>query len=155
MPRYLVPLDGSDLAEQALPFAKERAQRNGSSIVLVRVVNIARQLAAASMSGQGIEPVTPVAIETVETAIQLEVDEAKAYLEKKAQQLQREGLVVEWEVRQGPPAGEIIACAKEKDVDVVVITTHGRSGLGRLVFGSVADHVIREGGIPVLVINPK
>jgi nucleotide-binding universal stress UspA family protein len=153
--RYLVPLDGSALAEQALPYARERAARNDNSILLVRVVTIARQLAASSMSGPGGMDAMPVSMEAINTAIDLENRESREYLAKKSEELQKAGLQVEWEVRQGIPADEIIASARAHNIDVIVITTHGRSGLRRVVFGSVSDRIIRESGIPVLVINPK
>ncbi len=155
MQRYLVPLDGSQLAEQALPLAKERAKRMDGSILLIRVVNPARQYAAASMAGAGMEPVGALDVATIEAATQAELKEAEDYLRQKADALKREGYRVEWEVRNGTPAQEIINCARERNVDVIVITTHGRTGLGRMVFGSVADEVIRNGGLPVLVVNNK
>lgn len=153
--RYLVPLDGSPLAEQALSYAQQWVARNDSSLFLVRVVTIARQLAAASMSGPGGIDTMPLSMEAVNAAIDLENKESQEYLTKKGQELRKAGFKVEWEVRQGIPADEIIAAARAHNIDVIVITTHGRSGLGRVVFGSVADRVIRESGIPVLVIRPK
>ena len=156
MQNFLVPLDGSPLAEQALPYAKERALRLDGTVFLVRVVTTSRQLIASSMAGYGgMEVVTAVDVEAIDRAIELETKDASDYLAQQSQRLQNEGLRVEWEVRQGIPADEIIECAKAHNIDVIVITTHGRSGLGRLVFGSVCDRVIRVGGIPVLVINPK
>ncbi|MBF8299096.1 MAG: universal stress protein [Dehalococcoidia bacterium] len=152
---YLVPLDGSALAEQALPLAKERARRQNASLLLVRVVNPARQLVAASMAGGGMESSTPLDPEVMEAAVQAETKEANDYLQRKGAELKRDGFQVQVEVRTGTPSQELIACAKERQVDLIVITTHGRSGLGRMVFGSVADEVIRTGGIPVLVHNNR
>ncbi len=157
MTKYLVPLDGSELAEQALPYAKERIARlPGSSLVIVRVVNTARQLASAAMSsGIGMETPSPLSMDAIDAAVQAEKQEAQQYLERKAMQLRLEGLQVEWAVREGTAAEEIIGAAKDHSTEVIVITTHGRSGIGRVVFGSVADKVIRDGGIPVLVIKAK
>lgn len=107
------------------------------------------------MAGAGMEPTGGLDVATIETATQAEAKEAEDYVKRKADDLKREGYRVEWEVRNGSPAQEIIACAKERNIDVVVITTHGRSGLGRIVFGSVADEVIRNSGLPVLVVNNK
>ncbi|MBI2172243.1 MAG: universal stress protein [Chloroflexi bacterium] len=153
--QYLVPLDGSDLAEQALPYARERAALNDGSILLVRVVTVARQLAAASMTGAGGIDAMPISMEAINAAIDLEQKESLEYLALKGEEIRKAGLKVEWEVRQGIPADEIIASARAHNIDVIVITTHGRSGLGRVVFGSVADRIIRQSGIPVLVIGPK
>ncbi|MBI4339423.1 MAG: universal stress protein [Chloroflexi bacterium] len=153
MQRYLVPLDGSDLAEHSLRFAKERARRLDGTITLVRVVDVARRLVAMS-GGASMEGTSPLMMHGMEDAVNSEIAEAKSYLTKMTEDLQKEGYEVSWEVREGPPATEIVKCAKERDIDVIVISTHGRSGLGRLVFGSVAEQVIRDGRVPVLVINP-
>ncbi|MBI4337644.1 MAG: universal stress protein, partial [Chloroflexi bacterium] len=63
-------------------------------------------------------------------------------------------LQVEWETRRGDAASQIIRYVKERGIDLVAISTHGRSGLSRLVFGSVAEKVLREAGVPVLLIKP-
>ena len=152
--RYLVPLDGSRLAEQALPYAKERARTTSGDLVLVRVINIARDIAAASMGG-GMESISASSVEAIQGAADQEIKEAGIYLDQQAQTLRQQGFQVMTEVRSGVPAQQILAVAKDKGVDVVIITTHGRSGLGRMVFGSVADEVIRSGQLPVLVINNK
>ncbi|MBI4338479.1 MAG: universal stress protein [Chloroflexi bacterium] len=155
MQRFLVPLDGSELAEQALPRAKDLATRLSGTLFLVRVVTISRHLAASGMTGPGgPETIPALDIQAMNQAIDLQTREAREYLAQQSEKLQQEGLRVEWEVRQGFPAEEIIHCAKAHNVDVIVITTHGRSGLGRLVFGSVFDRVMREAGIPILVISP-
>ena len=152
--RYLVPLDGSRLAEQALPYAKERARTTSGDLVLVRVINIARDIATASMGG-GMESISASSVEAIQGAVDQEIKEAGIYLDQQAQTLRQQGFQVMTEVRSGVPAQQILAVAKDKGVDVVIITTHGRSGLGRMVFGSVADEVIRSGQLPVLVINNK
>jgi nucleotide-binding universal stress UspA family protein len=153
--KYLVPLDGSLLAEHAIPLAAERAKRLDGSLVLVRVVNPVKPFATAAAGTPGMEPVTPVEVEALTAAIEAEERDARAYLQRKAEELSRDGFRVSWEVRSGQPAEEIIAAAKTNGVDVIVISTHGRSGLGRLVFGSVADQVIRAGAVPVLVYNSR
>ena len=153
--RYLVPLDGSKLAEQALPFAKERAAANNGDIVLMRVVDIAARMPPSAMADGGMGGLSVAGVEALQDAAEEESRKAAEYLEKQAQLLRQQGLKVTTAVRTGTPASEIIATAKERSVDVIIITTHGRSGLGRLVFGSVADEVIRGGHFPVLVINNK
>ncbi len=156
MQRFLVPLDGSGLAEQALAIAKDLAARLNGSLHLVRVVTISRQLAAAAMPGPGgMETMAGVDMEAIDRAIEAETQDARQYMERQAQRLRLEGLKVEWEVRQGLPADEIKEACKAHNVDCIVITTHGRSGIGRVVFGSVSDRVIREAGVPVLVIRPR
>lgn len=154
MQSFLVPLDGSDLAKEALPYAKNLASRLSGAIHLIRVVTVSRQLAAAGMAGSGgIDAMSTVDMEAIDEAIEAEVKEARSYLTELSRQLEAEGLKVQWEVRQGVAADEIIECARENGIDVIVITTHGRSGFARLVFGSVSDRVIREAGIPVMVVK--
>ena len=152
--RYLVPLDGSPLAEQALPYAKERAKLTGGDLLLVRVINIAKDMATASMGG-AMEGISVAGIEAMQQGAEQETKDAGIYLDKQAAALRQQGFKVITDVRSGTPAQQILAAAKEKAADVIVITTHGRSGLGRMVFGSVADEVIRAGHTPVLVINNK
>ncbi|MFC1935507.1 universal stress protein [Chloroflexota bacterium] len=156
MQRILVPLDGSQLAEAILPYAKELALRLSATIYLMRVVPLARQLAAASFAGSGgIDGMSALDTKAIDEAVALQVQEARTYLEEQAQKLQAEGLKVEWNVRQGTAAEEIIQYAQASNIDLIAISSHGRSGLGRLVFGSVCDRVMRDAGIPVLVIKPS
>ncbi|MFH1142003.1 MAG: universal stress protein [Chloroflexota bacterium] len=155
MERVLVPLDGSLLAEESLPHAKKLASRFSGTIFLVRVVPTAQQLAAASFAGgAGMQGVPPNDVSSMDRVVELQIEEARAYLTAVAGKVQSEGIRVEWEVREGTAAEVIIETAREKRIDAIVISSHGRSGLGRLVFGSVADRVIRESGIPVVVIKP-
>ena len=155
MERILVPLDGSPLAEEALSHAKRLAAGFSGTIFLVRVVPTAQQLAAASFaSASGMQGVPPIDIDSMDKVVALQIDEARAYLTEVARKMQSEGVHAEWEVREGAAPDVIIETAREKRIDAIVISSHGRSGFGRLVFGSVADRVIRDSGIPVMVIKP-
>ena len=93
-------------------------------------------------------------VKAIDEAVEAHLQEAMAYIEEQGKKLQQEGLTVEWEVRQGAAAEEILEYARNKDIDLIAISTHGRSGLGRLGFGSVFDSVMRDAGIPVMVIKP-
>lgn len=145
--KILVCLDGSKLAEQILPYAAEQAARFGSSLVLFQVVSL------ASIP-------TPTGIESVPVAVpndQLADAEAAArdYLNGLALPLRDKGVKVQCVTMVGHPAESIVSYAEENRFDLVAIATHGRSGLRRLVFGSVADYVIRKSGLPILLIKPK
>jgi nucleotide-binding universal stress UspA family protein len=148
--KILVCLDGSDLAEQIIPYATEEALRFGNKLVLLQVVGT-----------HGTVPVVAAgpsayAVEAAAQQIEKEEMEAKAYLEGLAQPLRDKGLDVQCVTLRGLQVGEaIVSYAEEHGVDLIAIATHGRSGLGRLVFGSVADFVLREAGLPILVIKPK
>jgi nucleotide-binding universal stress UspA family protein len=78
---------------------------------------------------------------------------AKEYLEGVAKSLREQGLVVNIAVTQGQPADEIVDFAEKNGVDLVIMATHGRSGVGRWVFGSVSDRVMREAKAPLLLVR--
>ena len=137
MKSILVPLDGSSLSEAVLPHAKEMASGLSAGIHLLRVVTI-----------------TAPDKEAFEESLRLQSREAGDYLESQAEKLEASGFDVDWSVREGIAADEILQHIEENRFDLVAISTRGRSGLGRMVLGSVFDKVMRESGIPVLVINP-
>lgn len=144
--RVLVCLDGSSVAEQALPYAVEVAERFASKVVLLQVIHLSSSLAAAAAQG-------------AERVLQEETDrlagEARAYLEQVAAPLREKGLDVEAVALEGAPADAIVSYAADNEVDLIAIGTHGRKNLGRLVFGSVADRVLKHSSIPVLTIKPQ
>jgi len=144
--KILVCLDGSNMSEQMLPHATEVAQRFGSRVVLLQVLQIPSSLAAAS--AQGAENV-------IEEELRRLAFEAHQYLDGVAAQLREKGIPVEVVVIEGSPGDAIVQYASENNADLIVVATHGRKNLGRLVFGSVADHVMRHTTIPVLSMNPK
>lgn len=147
--KILVPLDGSSLAEEVLPYAAGLAEVCGSTVVLLQVISVVRPgLAMAELSGP------TGGAELVEEDLQMEEEKARTYLEWTAEPLRGRGLEVETATVRGVPATAIVQFARENGVDLIAISTHGRSGLGRLVFGSVADQVLRESGLPVLLIKP-
>jgi nucleotide-binding universal stress UspA family protein len=145
--KILVCLDGSKLAEQILPYAAEQAVRFGSNLVLLQVVSLASVPAPT-----GIESV-PVAVP--DNLLAEAEAAAKDYLDVLALPLREKGLKVQCVTVIGHPAESIVSYAEENRFDLVALATHGRSGLKRLVFGSVADYVIRKSGRPILLIKPK
>lgn len=140
-----VPLDGSELAEYVLPYAEELAQRLSLEINLLRVVQVA---SLAYFAGDGV-PMNTLPLEE-----ELEA-EATAYLSKVADNLRARGLTTTQVALKGSPALSIVDHLKNLADNLVAICTHGRSGLGRLLIGSVADSIIRSSGAPVLAINPQ
>jgi nucleotide-binding universal stress UspA family protein len=140
--RIFVPLDGSPLAEGAVGFAA----------LLARQSKRARPV---------IEP-TVILFRAIDLALWLEIDGeqarsraaegAVAYLEEQARQLRSEGLTVETAVRLGSPVEEILEQSMACQADLIVMTTHGRTGLARWALGSVAERVAREAAVPVLLI---
>ena len=139
--RVVVPLDGSELAEGILPIASQIAGPLDLEVVLLRVL----------------QPITPIIDETARSIVvdDLESRRARAreYLVSMGVELTARGLRVQSQVRVGDPAAEVVAAAHEVDADLIAMTTHGRSGLGRLLFGSVAEAVLRRSEVPVLLIR--
>jgi nucleotide-binding universal stress UspA family protein len=121
----LVPLDGSALAEYALPYATRLTRAGGGRLVLVR---------AAADGPERLQA------ETELTAV--------------AERLFAAGLPVEAHVRPGPAGEAVIAGVRAWEAGLIVMATHGRSGLGRWLYGSVADHVLRHAPAPVLLVSP-
>jgi nucleotide-binding universal stress UspA family protein len=148
--RILVALDGSATAEQVLPHVEALAERFGSTVVLLRAVTPPERLMAAVVepgTGVGVDP------ETFQNIGQAERADAREYLEKTAQRLEARGLSVDIEAPEADAADVIVARASEQDVDLIAMTTHGRGGLGRLIFGSVAEAVLRAAPCPVLLVR--
>ncbi len=135
--KILVPLDGSALAEAALPKAAELAESSGSKLLLIR--------AAEAHTLPGVDP--------TEAQIKV-VQEAEDYLAQVGDRLGALGVKdVETSVWYGPAAYAIVEAARLNKADLIAMTTHGRSGLGRLILGSVAEMVLRGTTIPILLIR--
>ena len=148
----LVPVDGSDLAEIALPQAQELAKSSGATVHLVCVLSRHPRLAAAI--GGGLEADQSVAA-TMELTRQLEdaqIGDAEEYHDHVAQRLKEGGLEVKTELHQGAADEHIVGYARDNDVDLIVMSTHGHGGVKRMLLGSTTDKVIRSCAVPVLVI---
>jgi nucleotide-binding universal stress UspA family protein len=139
--RILVPLDGSELSESILDHVVTIATScQVPEVVLMRVR----------------EPLDEGVRETLDAKIAAELDkvyhdEAAGYLKGVAQKLKDKGIAVKTKVIAGNPAEEIIEYSRNNKVDLIIMSTHGRSGVSRWVFGSVADKVIRHTEVPVLI----
>ena len=146
--RILVPLDGSKLAEGVLPSVESLAGQLNAEVYLIQVVG-----AESESWPKAEEPAHPVSgrSEWEAKGIQTAAD----YLSEAAAALQSKKLNVKWEVVEGVAAADIVNFARFHAIDAIAMSTHGRSGLSRLVFGSVADQVVREAGIPVLLVRPS
>ena len=144
--RILVCLDGSELAEEILPYATEVAKRFGSTLVLLEVTTPPSIV---------IEPTTGYSHSTSISEVQISEAEATGYLKDMSQRLQGEGLDVEYLTIPGSPGKTIISYAEENGIDLIAIGTHGRGGLVRMAFGSVTDYVLRHSNLPLLVMTPQ
>lgn len=139
----LVPLDGSELAAEALEPAKQ-ILRPGGSMTLVMAIEIPQNW---NFGG------APIIVfdESQKIAEQLK-HEARAYLAKIAAQLVNEGLIVQTLVTSGDAAVVILENARAHQVDAIVMSTHGRSGFRRWLYGSVTGKVLSAASCPVYVI---
>ena len=142
----LLCLDGSNLAEQILPHVTDLASRFGSRVVLMEVV------ADVPIT---VAPGDPQVVVAQFGRIPRAKHEAESYLKSVAELLRGKGLKVECVVLEGPVGETISQYAEKSGMDLIAIATHGRSGLGRAVFGSVADYVLRHSRLPVLSIRPR
>jgi nucleotide-binding universal stress UspA family protein len=137
--KILVPLDGSTLAEAALRKALDLAGDEGVTISLLR--------ATEAYSRLGADPVD---------AQVMAVREAEEYLAAVVRRLKRRGRTrVETHVWYGPAAAAIVEAAATQKADLIVMSTHGRSGLGRLILGSVTESVLRGTTVPILIVRPE
>lgn len=143
--KALVPMDGSKEGETVIPYIENLASKLGAEITLLQVVAIAYHV---YISGDAPAQV-PYTLEEMEP---LKAG-AASYLEKMASSLKERGVAVKCEVRVGAAGQEITSLAEEINADVVAMSTHGRSGVGRWVFGSVAERVVRSGSTPVLLVR--
>ena len=132
----LVPLDGSECAEQVLPDLERLAKDLNAKICLLRV--------AVVHTFPGVDP--------TEAQIAV-VREAEDYLRKVEGQLKAKGLKVDSHVRYGDEAGEILDHAAQKEIDFIAMSTHGRSGVSRWLIGSVAEKVLRHSPKPVFLVR--
>ncbi len=143
--KVLVPLDGSELSESALTHVTDIiSDCHAADVVLIRIK----------------EPLDPNVIGTLDAKVAVELDEAyrdeaARYLDKVVETLKEKGIAAKTEVLSGNPAEEIIKYSQKNDIDLIIMSTRGRSGISRLVFGSVAEKVIRNSTVPVLIKPPR
>ena len=143
MKRILVPLDGSPLAERALPVAAKLATATDGMLILVQA------LAAPVEYGS---PLIPQAIPLPDVE---QERYAQAYLTRQTELPMLSGVPTETCVLANTPALAILNAAAEHRADLIVMTSHGRSGFNRWIFGSVAEHVARQAQIPVLMLRQQ
>jgi nucleotide-binding universal stress UspA family protein len=145
--RIIVPLDGSQRAEEAIAHAESLARATGAPLHLVRVVDTP-PLTRVSTVGLGVEQ---AALAAALERIEAEEAAATEYLAAIREQLVARGLVTTTAVATGEVIPELLGAVQPHDL--LVMTTHGRTGLTRWFFGSVAEAVIRRSPVPVLVVR--
>ena len=140
--KILAPLDGSELSESILRHVKTVATGcQVPEVVLLTVIQPPQQ-------------VYEVSADLLRAADERMQAETEDYLSKVADSLKEEGIATQTATIHGTPADEILDYAKKNQVDLIIMSTHGRSGVSRWVFGSVADGVLRHSAVPVLIAPP-
>ena len=149
----IVPVDGSPLAEQVLPHAAHMAELMGLSVTLLRVTPLMEKYQSV-IGNSRFEGGTSFQYDTFEGLVKEADAQASRYLDKLEKDLYGMGVVsVNKRVVRGLPDNAIVDMAHQVPSTLVAMTTHGRSGIGRWVLGSVADGVVRRSGNPVFVIR--
>jgi nucleotide-binding universal stress UspA family protein len=142
--RILVPLDGSELSETALPLALSLAEKYSAKIIILR----------AAESAASLYYVTHADALQLRARLMMNLSlEARLYLQEQEHALRQRGFDVEALVADSAPAEAIIEAATNREVDIVVMSTHGRGGVTRWTAGSVADKVLRHCPCPVLLVR--
>lgn len=143
----MVPLDGSELAECVLPQVVSIA--TGCGVPKVSLVRAVPPLKIYSSEFEG-----TIAIAEMQKIEDQSIASARQYLEKKAQELRKDGINPQISVMFGNVLDALTDFAEKNKVDLIVIATHGRSGISRFVWGSVADRILRTAKVPVLMVRP-
>ena len=163
----LVPLDGSEMSEVALPYAAAIAGPLHATIHWLQVVVLpsgrsgGTWRAAAAFMSQVRLPRSEEDVERSNHPVDREAEmaseeaEAKRTLMPAAERLQAEGLTVEVGVAFGRPAQGILGYAREKNIDLIVMCTHGEGGPDAYAYGPTADRVARRAHTPVMLIRPE
>jgi len=142
--RILIPLDGSELAEQTLPYARIIGKRLQAQVELLRVFDPVSPSLADPSHGLYLDQVT--------TNFR---NEAQDYLERIGSSLRSDGLKVSSIVHEGNPSSHIASEAEREPATLIAMSTHGRSGLTRWMLGSITDKVLYDTATPLLIIRPQ
>ena len=149
--KILVPLDGSKLAEQSLRHALAVIKPDEPAAIVLLTVVEPLNLGFFFPPGAG-RIMNP---DLMEQLLDQKETEAKEYLAQLSTRLKNIKVDLQTALRKGRAADEIVKFAEFNNMDLIVISTHGRSGFGRWVVGSVTDQVMRSSKVPVLVIPPE
>ncbi len=141
--RILVPTDFGKSSENAVKYAAAFAEKFGAELFILHVV---QDLALFIPEAVLIAPMMTPPIEQFKAA-------AQAALEKVVKDMNLAGLKVQTEIAEGVPFAEIIRAARDKNVDLIVMGTHGHTGLAHVLLGSVAEKVVRKAPCPVLTVR--
>lgn len=141
----MVPMDGSELAECVLPHVEAIA--GGCHVPEVTLVHVLPHLHLYDYAEQRLMPDERQKLTSQAT------DSARKYLKTKVAELKRKGIAAGYTLLSGEPIKQLVSYAEEKGIDLIIISTHGRSGISQIVWGSVAESLLRTACVPVLMIR--
>lgn len=140
--RILVPMDFSENSKAALQYARGLAEQFGAEVHLLHVISNDTTMAIGS---DGFFSVSDSVMQEIRDAVTRQLQESAATIQNSVKQVVQE-------TREGAPFAEIVQYAKSNDIDMIVLGTHGRTGISHLLIGSVAEKVVRKARCPVLTI---
>jgi len=143
----LVPLDGSPRAEAILPHVEDLAARYEAKVVFVRVIE-----PVPYVMGPGPEGI-PVMLH--EQELKQRADQAREYLKAQQGEFRERGIAASVHILHGPSVEAILEAAEQEDADLIAIASHGRSGLSRVFYGSVAAGILHRADRPLLVVRAQ
>ncbi len=160
--RILVPIDGSPQSIAVLPYVERLATPGFTEIILLQVADEPEQWLIpepAPLPDRFAPRGSPPPVDYTDRYLRIEEAMAEASIQARASlhaaeaQLSSRGLLVRTVVRFGSPVQEIVACARQEQVALVIMSAHGWSGFSQILFGSVADQVVKTLQLPVLIVR--
>lgn len=151
--RILVPLDSSPRAEKIMPHVEALALQAKGTVILLEVIEPAAAGFTPSVSMMVTPP--PQELELYWKSLKAAEDSAAKYLEDKAKELEKKGIATERVVRRGDAVNAVVDVAREKNADLIAMTSHGRTGLQRVFYGSVANGVLHKVDRPLLLVRAE
>ena len=149
--KILVPLDGSDLAECSLAHVKAIATGcNVPEVILLRIIEPITSFDIGELAASNAK----LASQVEQNVEKMHKTQAMDYINEQVDKLKKQGLNPTGFTMSGKAAEEILNYADKNQVDLIIMSTHGRSGISRWAFGSVADRVVHYSTAPVLLVSP-
>jgi nucleotide-binding universal stress UspA family protein len=140
----MVPLDGSKLAECVLPHIEAIAKLSKASIELVHVVE---PLELPTRGG------IALSVDDLRQIVAHSKKDAESYLREIVERLKLVGIKANWKLLTGKAADKLIAHLNKSNFDLVIMATHGRSGISRWIWGSVAEKILHSSSVPILLVR--
>jgi nucleotide-binding universal stress UspA family protein len=155
--RILVPLDGSRFGSQSIQYAKEIAHRFSAEIILIQAVKPTIPTIGTIESIPSIQGLASaeIPIQVAKQEDERNIKRARRYLSKKVREIKKQDIKASYHIILGNISRSIMGFARKNNIDLIVLTTHGKGGIKRAIMGSVTDEIIRKSGKPVLVIGVK